>query len=112
MTIRTVLTITDIVLIVESVVTVWLLIYMIGNLNRVSRLPLFITMGVTILIGGYSLLSLLGITTLYDYTVSILTVRSLIILLMGMPSWILLATYRTNCGSCQVRKRIREKYGE
>ena len=99
-----VIRITSIIIVIETIAVITMIVRMYKTLPRVSLLPLFMTAIVSILVGFYATLTGFGIWPIMANAIGVSTIRSLIMLLMGLPIWVMLAMYDAHCRDCPLRK--------
>ena len=103
--------VTSTIILIEAIVLITVIIKIRKKLPRASMYPLVVTIIVSIFAGLFAISTAFNIMPLAIIPETISTVRSLIMLLMGIPIWIILAMYNVQCGDypcndCPVIKRI------
>lgn len=94
------------VIFVEAVVTIILVIRLYNRLPKPSRIPIVISGIVAVLAAIFAVSSATGIMPIVASPETISAVRALIMLLMGLPIWIILAMYDGRCLDCPIGRKI------
>lgn len=97
------------IILVEAIALIIIISRMYKKLPKPSKLPFFMTALVSSGVAIFALASIFGWFPIRASPETISVVRSIIMLLMGLPIWIILAMYNVKCIDCPLG---REKPGD
>lgn len=98
--------VTSFILTIEFLATIWLGFNLIKKLPRVSAPPIVLSCLVSLLVFIYTWTSLIHMETLvFEPLKWVIFTRTMVMLLMGSPVWIMLAVSNVPCKECMLLEK-------